>query len=477
MKRILTVMYLLVWLMVSCQSEDFGHPGHDDIADEIPLTSHEIDILRHIELSRDGVSVESRIPTRGEADVNLTPYVTAGDTLFYIAQYEKGWDLYSPTNATPAVLMSSPVGKFNLHAPEMPPGLKELILETGHEACEVGKSEKALVNTSWGVSTADGQNICASKVTCQSSDGVRREVSEETLPPGKWVLIKKEVTEEENEESPKLIKTHWHQLFPWNFYAKYYKNAYNQYSACVAGCVAIAISQYMYYTHYKDGIPATSPSTATVTADGTDFVFSNYTDAEWDKMPLEAEGGLDALTPGALAAARLIGDVGRKVYSQYGITATGSGPAYSVPFMNSVYDNNIIRIPFDFNVAVRSMKAGYPLVSDAVADGGGGHYFIIDYYQKTSKVFKYTYGYEFDGHNDNGEWPWEDNEYDEWGNIVDYTYKKEEYSYSSSQYISMNWGYGKEYNNIRYYPSGNWLIGNANYIHNRYFHVRKEFNK
>ncbi|GEM_PF-2452863 len=35
-----------------------------------------------------------------------------------------------------------------------------------------------------------------------------------------------------------------------------------------AGCVAVALSQYMYFTHFKDGVPVSSVTTATPTSDG-----------------------------------------------------------------------------------------------------------------------------------------------------------------------------------------------------------------
>lgn len=482
MKVRLSLWLILSFLLVSCVSEDMNLKEADSSARYENLSEQEKNVIRLIQLDKNGCVGENQQLTRIDDEVSLRPLVQGCDTLCFIAQYEDGWAIYSPTTAAPAVLFRSEKGKFDMDGKDMPPALRELIQQTLKSAVALKKSAKeAKVHPSWGIFAATPDDLNNSVTYKVSRNGRRMAVSENDLPPGKWVLIRTEVTDEIVEESPKYIKTKWNQPYPWNMYAKYVLVGGSK-RQCPAGCVAVALSQYFYYTHFKDGVPRAAPATAVITSDGLDYTFSNYTSEAWSVMPLRYDG-TNANSYGMKMTAMLLGDVGRKVNSIYTWGGTSSGPKYSIPYMNQVYGKEFIRMEFNRDKAIRSLKAGYPLVSDSRSnmDSNGnlvedaGHYFLIDHYQKENRVYTYTYGYEFDPWRGEGGCPWEDNERDEWGNIVSYNYEKEVVNTYEHIYVSMNWGYGGANDDTLNNAEGVWDAGNRKYNYNHCIHLMSDF--
>ena len=96
-----------------------------------------------------------------------------------------------------------------------------------------------------------------------------------------------------------------------------------------------------------------------------------------------------------------------------------------------------------------------------------GHRFLIDQYSTTTTEYKYTYGLIVDPWTGEGANPWEDNERDEYGNIIGYPYTNEVERTSTSDRISMNWGNDLSNNSTMYYPTGSWNSNNRDYKYNR----------
>ena len=93
-------------------------------------------------------------------------------------------------------------------------------------------------------------------------DGSRVQVNNSDLPPGEWVLMEMEVLENDKYTSPKLTKTKWGQKSPWNQCCPMYSYTNGKLGHCPAGCVTVALAQYLYYTHYKDNVPLYSVDSA-----------------------------------------------------------------------------------------------------------------------------------------------------------------------------------------------------------------------
>lgn len=234
------------------------------------------------------------------------------------------------------------------------------------------------------------------------------------------------------------------------------------------GCTPIAVSQYLYYTHYKDGVPSSTVTTATLTADGKDYVFSGNSSSIWDSM----EKTWTYLPPKQTAI--FIGYIGICLDADYGSDATEVYETKSPVYLQQVYGVQFPRVSFDYQYVKKSIDKGYPVVAGARTnkkeDGtsilNSGHAFLVDQYKQTTEIVKYVYGLIRDPWNPkDGEDPWDDNDYDDEGNIIGWAYTNEIEQTQSYSSISMNWGYLEHENNVFYYPySQEWNAGGYIYI-------------
>lgn len=183
-KTIFFAMLLLA--MVSCsQSEDFQTNTIKNIVVE-PYSGTAHDIWTNILGNRFGGYTKGRLNTRAEGSFSITPYIEEGDTLMYIAQYEKGWELYSASKATNMLICSSEKGVFDLNDPNMPEALRALI-EDECAAIKQSLNDKIeKVDDSWS-SSAILKNGFSNDIITYTKNGQTKTLSESDLTPGHWV--------------------------------------------------------------------------------------------------------------------------------------------------------------------------------------------------------------------------------------------------------------------------------------------------
>ena len=479
-KTLFASVAMAMLLLNACVSDSYDAPEIKDeaVKNEV-LTGIQHDIMVNILSTKFGGYHKGRPNTRAAAEVSLTPYVEDGDTLLYIAQYADGWEIYSASEKSNMVLFSSDHGRFDMNDPSMPPAFREMLTEEIRHISDLKADTTQYVHPSWGPSALTNSDLAEGKIVYHGSKNTRSDsdIDYDNMPPGHWVLVETEVVEKSEYISPKLITTKWGQGSPWNMYAKWTTNSNGTLVQTLAGCVAVALSQYMYYTHFKDGVPAMSVTQATRTSDNLDYVFSGASSTIWNTM---AKKWYDS---GTEAVALLLGNVGRKVNSDYDIGGTGSEPKYSVPYLSEVYGVNFTHESFNFSKIRNSIDKGYPVITDALSNKTSsgishnlvGHYFITDQYSITYITMRYLYGWERDPWNSEDEDdPWESNEVDEDGNVITWIYTKEEFKDSESGGISMNWGWEGSYDSYFYYPYDNWNAGGEIYNNSHCIHVRPD---
>ena len=110
--------------------------------------------------------------------------------------------------------------------------------------------------------------------------------------------------------------------------------------------MAVALSQYMYYTHFKDGVPATSVTHAIITSDGLDYTFGGASSTIWNYM---AKKSADSNTN---AVALLLGNVGRQINSNYKINSTTANTSNAKAYLSEVYGVTFTLETFDFEKVV-----------------------------------------------------------------------------------------------------------------------------
>ena len=464
MKKLLYILLLLIVEFISCRSEI----SNIDETDIFPMNVENLcgverDIMINILSSKYGGYRKGQPATRALNSFSLTPFIEDGDTVLYVAQYSDGWEIYSANHLTNMILFSSDKGKFDINNPNMSDELRSLILANAHAIKDLPIDTTFQVNKSWGSSAMSNEDFVNGKITLNSGQKSRI-IQYPDVPPGEWVLIEREVVSTKPYVSPKLLTTQWNQGSPWNLYSKFVSDDNDNLVHAPAGCTPVAISQYLYYTHFKDGIPSSTVTNATLTADGKDYVFSGNSSTIWDNM----DKTWIYFPP--TQSAIFIGYIGRCLDAQYEFNGTSVFDTKASEYLKQVFGIAFPIESFDYVYTKKSIDKGYPVVAAAIsnkkADGTpkpeSGHVFLIDQYKQSTETVRYVYGLIREPWNsENGDDPWADNDYDENGNIIGWAYTNEiERTVETNTGISMNWGYYEYENNIFYYPyATDWNAG------------------
>ena len=486
MKKFALLLVGIPLVLGGCQNQDSENALLErQRAEEAELTGVEHDIAVNILASRFGGYRAGQEQTRAMGEFTLTPYVVDGDTLLYIAQYDKGWEIYSASHAANMVLFSSDEGRFDMEDPSLPEQLRFLITENAAAIGEIPE-DTDYIDPSWGGIALTDEELSQGNITVLEDGGTRRKIKEGDLPPGHWILIEVEETGSETHTTPKLIKTKWGQSAPWNAYAKWvptYTLDGTVWKQCLAGCSPVAISQYMYFTHFKDGVPEKSVTSAIQTIESTtgnrsDYVFRGEDSKVWDKMAKYSS------ETGTTESALLIGMTGRKLKSDYGLEGTATLMVDNgLPFLKDTYGFQFTRKLITYGLIKESLcEKGYPLLasvfSNKKSDGTNldaitGHTMIIDQYREITKTFRYVYAWERDPLPPGTVDRWVSDLKDANGNIIKYAYTNEitESTVYSSR-ISMNWGAYGLYDQTFYSLSGDWNAGEYNYNLEHYVYTR-----
>ena len=455
-------------ILANCQNDlsDFALPTeHAIITDEMSET--EQDIIINILSSRFNGYRKGQLNTRSSDRVSLKPYIEDGDTLLYIAQFHNGWDIYSACHSTEMLLFSSSTGVFSFDDPKLPQQLNFLIKSNVKRLRELANSPKAYIDKSWGHAAIGETEFSSGNITVLDKNGSRIKGKTADLPPGHWTLLESRRVCSATDISPKLIETQWGQSAPWNQYARWVLDpSSNTLKQCVAGCVPVAVSQYMYFTHYKEGIPLTAASNASLTPSRSDYIFSGNSSSVWDNM---AKYFFDNDTA---KSALLIGDVGHKLNSIYGLSTTLTSVSSCIDFLSQTYDTAFKLEDFRFDTVKESIDNGYPLLSRASSTNHGGHTFITDQYKIETNTQRYLYGLVRDPLPPGEKDMWMADKIDENGNIIEYAYTNEIFQDFHTYSVSMNWGYSGLYDDTFYYYLGNWEVGSTNYDLEHQLYVR-----
>ncbi len=464
MKQIF-LLFSVAFILYSCQqNSDELLELSDRIVDVEDLEGVEHDIMVNILSSRYGGYQKGRPATRAVAEVSLTPYVENGDTLLFVAQYKDGWEVYSTCHAVDMVPFSSDTGIFSLDDPDMPKALKDLIIETAKDFSQISRDNVEGVHPSWKIAVVDEEDLKQGYII-EKGNGKTKAITYSEAPTGRWTLLKSEIISESTYKSPKLTITKWDQDFPWNRYSKYIINEDNILEAAPVGCVAVAIGQYFYYTHFYNEVPYGAADTAIPINNGIDFTFSGSNPNQWDRMATVYKYGSIGLD----ATAIFLGDLGRKLNTIYKLDGASVSDSSIKSFLNATYNVSFTSVDFDYTYVEKSLISKYPVLgtteSNKYSNGKpkdkiGGHAFLIDRYKQNIRKIKYTYGLIRDPWTGPGPDPFMSDKVDESGNILQYAYTKEMEQTFTESSIAMNWGYSGYYDDTYWSPhSDDWSAG------------------
>ncbi len=460
------ILTAIIGFLTACQSQDLSDTFDREIEDAEQLEGIKGDIMINILTSRYDGFKRGEKKTRTINDFRLTPFVINGDTVLYVAQYADGWEIYSASYAANMLLFSSEKGIFDINDPEMPSQLKTLILGNAQLIGELNRDSVNVINPSWksvALSSQLGENGVILSV---NEDGLLSRINPDDVPPGYWQLVESKTISNIISTYAKLTETVWDQRAPWNQYSKKVVDKSGNRISAPAGCGAVALAQYLYYTHFKDGVPTYAPTSAVLNAKGDDYIFTGESGAIWQEMA--SKRGQEGTEKSAL----LIGKVGHDLQTKYEPEGSGISDSEIVKYLSRVYGSNYKMKDFDLNIVLELLKKGYPVISGAnstIRNGQSapleGHLFLVDQYkmESTKRCYKYVrIRYPLPAGTVD---KWMADQTDEQGNIIRYAYTKEEIVEDIDYYISMNWGnVNGAYDHVFYSPySSIWNMGNYDF--------------
>ncbi len=228
----------------------------------------------------------SDLSTKAMADVSIEPVVYNSDTVYYIVNYGKGWEVLSADKRAPRVLIQCDGGRITKADLLSSPAQRAFL-----EALEVNLS-KALHDDDF-YSNAD---ISDSWLSYDNTDNTQREQNTNKTINSRG-LISQERTVISSYVRDHLLSTKWGQGYPWNQRAPYIDSTLTNH--CLTGCVPVAAAQVLYYLHYKIGKPVGTYGFSTCNAyipsdadylvlSPSDITFSYNAPIHWADLPLTA---------------------------------------------------------------------------------------------------------------------------------------------------------------------------------------------
>ena len=334
--------------------------------------------------------------------LSIEPRVREGDTLMFIANLEQGWRIFSADKHLPPVLAEIPEGTFNQKLLDNS-GLRLWMKSIMDLTCKI-KQQKDL-------STAtDYTDLWAGYPVLKKEEGKTRGVQGLSMDPT-WtrVTINQQTSYQVVDTQSPLLETKWGQGYPWNLRLPMHYTL-NHYPT---GCVAVAVSQLLYYYHNAINCPSglyhgiaiddwiLHPANGneqpyyTSSLSRTDY---QNPSSRWGQMVKDYSAYISnypSSIAGASYVSDLMVDVGNRSNMKYYADASDSGSTIEdAQLAMSSYGLSSTHITFNEPYAYSNIVNNKPLYIRGTDTGGEnniGHAWVIDGAQKYQFVNYNTY--------------------------------------------------------------------------------------
>lgn len=241
---------------------------------------------------------------------------------------------------------------------------------------------------------------------------------------------------------------------------------------CWTGCVAVAVAQMLYYTHYFLGKPnklyhSVSCSKQHISGSTTNIGFSrgdlDLDSPRWDMM---AKYWYETNTS---YVGDLMLDIGNRLGMEY--SGEGSGTNLSTTGLAN-YDLTYTTGDYSYSVVQNNLKKGLPVIVTAGNKVGlsysGGHAWIIDGVRRRYATYTYEKHIEYSENWMN------ESEYFESFDEIRWKYNvNDEFDIwyvetsGTTDYLLMNWGYDGSYDDDSYFVDGEWNANGSSHMYKR----------
>ncbi len=437
-------------MFFACTKEEFGESGQP--VSEMPTLQtrsaqftdysvSESDVARYMELAHK------------DKKYSLKPISRGKGALIYVCNFEKGgYLLLSGDKRTERIIAKDDSGSFDYET--VHDGIR-FYLEDYMDYIESTKTDKIVEN----------EHTLEWERTLQTADIIKRLSKMRSSGNEKWCVFSVRINERTVAEDivPHLITTKWGQGSPWNDTFPRDLNdtstgVSSQKARVVTGCLAVAVSQILYYMHYSINKPTglyhliscTGYVYGSDTTTNIGFTRGDYVadSPRWDQM---AKNNTD-FSRNAVYVSNLMMDIGNRYGMSYSREASGAVMSLSA-FSN--YDLTYTESSASFTNIENDLRRGKPVMVTAFSNEGKGHAWIIDgmernkVYNTYRRYFVYTDPAWMTGQSLEGVYDSFDDIRRIYGVQEGTEYVEYQETASSTPYVLMNWGYDGYMDNMR----------------------------
>ena len=440
MKLKFALFGMLVAMLTGCSSDD------DVLSVNEPLTEEgvcEVVTSQNVKAIAKYIGRHHHTVSRSAENL-LSPYVVDGDTVMYIANYGEGWEVFSNDPRVPMVLMKSDIGNFYPTALDNESPFDALFQNTAQYLSSVKNEDFAptdTINSEWmayGIKPLE--NDWGEKDPDDNNDGYHWKLV--------WNAPHKDYHEVYMPTGGRLV-TKWRQGFYFNSFTPF-KGA----DHASLGCTAVAIGQYLYFTHYKDNRPEKTVTNAVYNKNNS-YTFSGSSSTIWNSFVEYNTYDSIAMEPTAI----FLGWVAQSIGTKFGESSSSAGlKNVTLPFFNDQTQLGASVKEYKSYLVTDVLEKGYPVFIRA--DAGteySGHAWLIDYCESEGYIEQSYYVYikssgeSTDEDEDMDADFFEDNTIEKIKEVYGDNVEIDVRTYSRNKsFLKCNWGWGGWYDNVEF---------------------------
>ena len=476
MKRANLLLVLLLIGLVGCIYNSLP----DDMASPIAVSEQGFDLTFSTRAEAfDGVELDSEYfvaehdlesylnykQKHSGKKINIKNYSAYGfdnsHTLFYVINYDKGWEVVSADKRTqPTLAYGDGERTFSMGADNTNEAEKFWMEMLASDVLQKRQRSHSTRSTDTNNLIADEEeqsNVAFWNRVCVTNGTKAIEIdSPSALPwtPTNHIYTLGTTTDTVVVRKGPYTITQWGQWHPWN--TKCPQKSNNNGERAPAGCVAVAGGQLLYYLAYKYDIPISIPYDAEVVGNTLSYNFvhsTEYTHNRWDDMALTQAEWSENYTYYTDNVAQLLAWLGYKVDMEYGDERSGSDSIemmtvisnYGFAYSSSPYNSHIFYNQLD-SLCMPVYISAKPTGND------GGHAWLADGIIKFSHIDR-VYYLVSDTQLDREELLTKT--FADASHVLKYALQED--------YLHFNWGASGRYSGYYYLPSTNWIVEDQTY--------------
>lgn len=489
MKKLLASLFILSFCLFSCTEKT--------LTDQI-VAKHENSHYLSIE-TRSSIKMDE-LPDRYDFNVTLSdaefvankyssenklqelvPYEYDGYTLFYVANYDKGYKVISGDKRTSIFLLESDEGRFEFRDDGVFDGPSFWLDDLAYDILLLKKGEAKVTDASnvlfWNsIVGNDDLRIPNQLLIMSDLDSIDFDDPEHV-----WAIVP--VSENDyyySESIPHILTTKWGQQDPWNWNVPYCGAGYEADSHCRTGCSAVAMAQIIYYCHFNLNKPlwlyhgSKVIGTYNDPSDPISFIQGTYhsNSTHWDDMAVDTTGTRYDFEYDFVG--QLMADVGNQIDMSYSPTRSEADITVSGFNHYGIYCDTG---SYNSSTVIANLRSNKPVAVGAFAHISlfgliqyDGHSWVIDGLSQAIRDHVITYEWRRLSELSSNNYPLYTEEQMMYIDPDVYSGKSfQETTRYSQYYYRMNWGADGMDDDILYGINGSdaWEHNGANYHHNK----------